>query len=320
MPAKDVVRLEAILMKYSLRCFPDRIDHISHCLEVCATWLREQNGHVPAVSDAVALASLPLDDQAISELEILLAIPLETLGLHVLELENYSDLLECLPWTNRRNVARTIVEVVVNAGEMLEDLGRIEYLFNIIAPLLHDVESRQRDGNPDISRTADLFGSLDVNATVSARADDDLATSNPPAVREDQELVSKLLHLLGNNDTDISFEILSIAKKHLALGGKHRMSYTVPALVYASFRLLSRIQSLEFPPDLHTDDTTVADEAQGEQGRHSPDIPVVNELGCDVAEEGKEEEKSGISTNVRNEAGFSCRHEMTRPALSMHVK
>ena len=42
----------------------------------------------------------PLDEAAIDDLERLLSIPLDSLVLKVLELENYSDLLIFLPWDN----------------------------------------------------------------------------------------------------------------------------------------------------------------------------------------------------------------------------
>jgi hypothetical protein len=65
--------------------------------------------------------------------------------------------------------------------------------------------------------------------------------------REEQTLVAKLVHVLEHEDTDVTYQMLNVARKYLQPGGQERVSVTMPALVFASLKLLRRVQQLEFP-------------------------------------------------------------------------
>ena len=67
----------------------------------------------------------PLDEAAIDELEKLLSVPLDSVVLKVLELEQYSDLLTVLPWDNRCQVAVVMLMVVQASGKGLMDVYHI---------------------------------------------------------------------------------------------------------------------------------------------------------------------------------------------------
>ena len=219
--AKEVIRLESSLLDFSLKCYPGRMDHINRCLGVCAACLRGQGTSNSALTTESGIPTpIPIDEVAIKELETLLSLPLETMGLNVLDLDKYSELLQFLPLDHRKRVALELLNVLDQSGETMSQLSEIEQLLSIVSPLIW----------------------IDTNA------------SNISNSSEEKESVSKLIHLLYNEDTDIHFEILNFVKKYLfsSGGGIQACSYTVSPLFYSSMKLLNRVQSLEFPTRVGT--------------------------------------------------------------------
>ncbi len=213
--AKEVVRLESSLLDFSLKCYPGRMDHINRCLGVCAACLRGQGASSGALTTESGMPTpIPIDEVAIKELETLLSLPLETMGLNILDLDQYSELLQFLPLDHRKRVALELLNVLYQSGEKMTELSEIEQLFAIVSPLIWN------DGN----------------------------TLSFPNASVEKESISKLIHLLHNDDTDIQFEILNFVKKYLfsSGGGIQACSYTVSPLFYSSMKLLRRVKNLEF--------------------------------------------------------------------------
>ena len=121
-----------------------------------------------------------------------------------------------------------------------------------------------------ISRTANLMGTLGIHADdhgddVFGRPDhmafahDDLGVyhhggmggggpdENTARFREEQSLVARLIHLLGHDDTDVAYQLLVSARRHVQHGGGGRARVAVPAVVFEALGLLRRVQALEFP-------------------------------------------------------------------------
>jgi len=267
MPPKEVVRLQTALLKFSLKVYPGEMGQISECLGVCARYLSgqdvgEQKGGSDAGGDGVkfdATVSSPrtLDDVAVEELEKLLSIPLDSLALRVLELEHYSNLLTFLPWDNRRQVAAVMLNAVLTSGTTLSDLGQIEEMFSIVAPLIQDKSTDSgSNGGADggFSRTADLMGALGVGSDPGSDIfDGSCADPNSSGFIEEQVLLGKLVHLLYCDDTDTAYEMLAVARRHLKEGGKKRVAYTLTPVVYSAFKLLETIKDAEFMAEKATD-------------------------------------------------------------------
>eukprot|EP00566_Odontella_aurita_P002104 CAMPEP_0113543468 /NCGR_PEP_ID=MMETSP0015_2-20120614/10174_1 /TAXON_ID=2838 /ORGANISM="Odontella" /LENGTH=1074 /DNA_ID=CAMNT_0000443629 /DNA_START=285 /DNA_END=3508 /DNA_ORIENTATION=- /assembly_acc=CAM_ASM_000160 len=305
MPPKEVIRLETALLNFSLRCYPGRMDHISRCLGVCAASLRGGGDGDGSVEGDVEGRVIPprrkLDDAAVDELEKLLSIPLDSLALKVLELEHYSDLLTFLPWDNRRQVAVVMLKAVETSGQPLTDIGQIEELFSIITPLIHDEGAEGSGvssdvaslggGDGGVNRTADLMGALGVSkqsSTLSSAGGTSFSendpASNPAAAAaflEEQVLVAKLVHLLDHDDTDVLFEMLGVAYRHLRGGGKRRAAHTLPPVAFSALRLLDRVRGAEFPPRSGGDAIGVPTEV---------DVPRAEDEGVVDKEEGGDAE------------------------------
>jgi len=228
--AREVIRLESSLLDFSLKCYPGRLDHVNKCLGVCASGLRAV-APTPGTGVVAAEAGRPmpiqLDGIAVTELEKLLSLPLESLALRVLELDHYSDLLTFLPTTNRKLVAVGMLKAVESSGATPIDLNQIEQLFSIIKPLLQE------------ERTDLGMGLTSYNPSENL-------TNNANLIQH-QTLIAKLLHSLYHEDTDFHYEMLCVARKHLPLNDSTRSSYTAPPLIYAALKLLNRIRSIEFP-------------------------------------------------------------------------
>ncbi|KAL7513538.1 hypothetical protein ACHAXN_012011 [Cyclotella atomus] len=268
-PPKDVIRLQGALLSYTLKIAPGNIDHISRCIGLCALELNALQEQKKAsmmgqgiVVGGVTRSSMELDmeEVAITELEKLLSVPLDQVALRVLNMPEFSSLLAFLPWQNRRKVALSMLKAVISGGEeaKVRDIGEEEQLFAIIAPLLRDEgvpppgmydNNMMEQGGSLISRTANLMGTLGISS--SPMPNDPFAggAKNPGMAqfREEQSLVAKLVHVLEHEDTDLTYQMLNVARKYLQPGGPERVSVTMPALVFASLKLLRRVQQLEFP-------------------------------------------------------------------------
>lgn len=244
MPPKEVIRLQTALLNFSLKVYPGKMGQISECLGVCARYLSGQDvgekkdggdatGGGGVKFDAAVSSPRKLDDVAVEELEKLLSIPLDSLALRVLELEHYSDLLTFLPWDNRRQVAVVMLNAVLTSGKSLIDLGQIEEMFSIVAPLIQGESTGGSasggDADGGVSRTADLMGALGVG---SGPGSDSFDGSGADPISngfvEEQILLGKLVHLLSSDDTDTAHEMLTVARRHLKQGGKsgwHSLSH-----------------------------------------------------------------------------------------------
>jgi hypothetical protein len=259
--AKEVIRLESSLLDFSLKCYPGRMDHLNKCLGACASCLRGEGTSLGALAaESGAVRSIPMDEVAVKELEKLLSLPLETMGLNILYLDQYSELLTFLPLDHRKRVGVELLNVLYLSGEKMTELAEIEQLFTIISPL---ILGNNNTGNPS------------------------------PQDQEEKESISKLIHLLYNEDTDVHFEILNFVKKYLfsSAGGLKTSSYTVSPLFYSAMKLMGRVQGLEFPKPV--EDAQVVedvDEMQKEEENIEDDGEQDTKVDDKEVEDNKEEE------------------------------
>lgn len=152
-PPKDVVRLQGCLLNYALKIAPDNRDFIQRSIGTCAKALGtlQEQKRASMMGQGIVLGggtqkSMQIDmcNVATTELEKLLSIPLDSMGLKVLDMPDFSALLAFLPWENRRKVAVSMVKSVISGGEggdeskKVKSVHELEQLFEILAPLLRD--------------------------------------------------------------------------------------------------------------------------------------------------------------------------------------
>lgn len=312
--AKEVIRLQTALLSFSMKCYQGNLEQITLCLDNCVVALQQARANQALMQESQgdnfdnnAPRILPqLDQVATQELEKLLSIPLDELGLGVLSLDHYADLIGFLPWPNRRQLALSMLEAICKAGTSPESVKEIEELFAVIAPVLrdeHDLPPGHQNmamGSLSMERTTNLMAGLDVSMQPGyGRADSAIPSQDDHLYRKDAALVSKLIHLLSHKHTDVHFEMLSVARRHLHAGKIERTATAYSALVFAGLKLARRILledigehtvidgetdlQAAFPP--HDAATVVGSETKPEEGDTAMND---SELGADEAHEEKE--------------------------------
>jgi hypothetical protein len=246
--AKEVIRLQTALLAFSKKCYQGNREQVVMCLNHCVVALQQASANQALMQDyqdnnmpQQAPPRVPLDEVATKELEKLLSFPLDDLGLGVLTLEHYSELIAFLPWANRRQVALTMLEAISNKGTPPESIKELEELFTVIAPVLRNEQdaaptSPQTPGAVD--RTANLMAGLGVAPTSQQPGFQNQMSSSQESP-EDAAVVSKLIHLLNHQDTDVVYEMLTVARNHLSSGRANTSAFI--ALVFASLKLAKRI-------------------------------------------------------------------------------
>ena len=293
--AKEVIRLQTALLSFSMKCYRGNLEQITLCLDNCVVALQQARANQALMQEARnqymdpnAPRVLPqLEEVATRELEKLLSIPLDELALGVLTLDHYADLISFLPWTNRRQVALTMLEAVSKAGKSPASMKEIEELLSVIAPVLRDEHETSRgqnimsqQQNQAMQRTTDLMAGLGVSYQPSfGQGNTGMPFQDDPQSRKDAALVSKLIHLLDHQDTDIHFAMLQVARSHFNGDRIQRTESPFTALVFASLKLAKRIvkeAAAEIPTasgaDAPNQPTTKNDDSgvlEGDQGAES---------------------------------------------------
>jgi hypothetical protein len=267
--AKEVIRLQTALLEYSMKCYKGNLEQITLCLKNCVLALQQERDNAaymmppPQQQQHQQQYGQPqqpppppptaLEPVATKELEKLLSIPLEELALGVLTLDHYSDLIAFLPWNNRRELALNMLESVIGSGKPPESVKEIEELFSVIAPVLrgeHD-ELAPSSTFAEVDRTTNLMAGLGVSTgqqqhqsyAPQPQQGFNGGGIDPIRYQQDSVLVSKFIGMLDNADTDVLFEMLSIARKHISVGhnAAQRSSFAHSALVFESLKLARRV-------------------------------------------------------------------------------
>ena len=318
-PPRDVIRLQGCLLNYALKISPGNIDLISRCIGMCAGALgalKEQKkasmmGQGIVVGGGTKKSSeIDMEAVATGALENLLSVPLEQLALKVLDLPDFSTLMSFLPWENRKVVALSMIKSVVAGGDgaKVKDIAQLEQLLEILAPLLRDkgangpaaYEPTVDDGGSLISRTANLMGTLGISPSgetdmfeggiqkTESFGGDSLKANQ---FQEEQTLVAKLVHVLDHEDTDVAYQMLNVARKHITPGGPKRAGMTLPPVIFAALILLRRVQALEFPPPIasktekESKETSEPDAKDAEAAEESTDALTSEDKGDASAED-----------------------------------
>jgi len=98
------------------------------------------------------------------------------------------------------------------------------------------------DQNTAITSVESVSTVLSYVATLVRDESDkpDAASIDMDDFTDEQHLVASTVHLLENSDPEISFRMYFTARKAFGIGGKDRIIYTLPPLVFSVLRLVSR--------------------------------------------------------------------------------
>jgi vacuolar protein sorting-associated protein 35 len=216
MTLTETLKLQTVLIKFALDCYPDRLDYVAHCLTACGA-LIEKTDWVETVANE-STTDGKSDNPTTEQVEALLSAPLEHLALRVLEMPAYAKLMSFLPWGNWKDLSAALLKSVVKANKPLSDATQVGQLFGAITPVLKD-----REG------------------TVAATDEDGRELPPEAGFREEQQLVARIVHLMAHDDTDELLRIYVAARTNFTNGGSQRMQYTLPPLVFAALSLSRRV-------------------------------------------------------------------------------
>ena len=159
-----------------------------------------------------------LDAEALKLIVKLLSFPLETMSLAILTMNNYPKLMGYLQFSSRKQVAFKIVEAVVTSKKALDSVDTVEQLLHFITPLLAE-------------------GS-------------DTEPGEAYEFEDEQQNVSKLVHLVSASSPDVFLAILDKFNQAFSKGGESRIKYTYPSLLFAYLKFLRMLDSANLEMDL----------------------------------------------------------------------
>ena len=152
----------------------------------------------------------------------LLTIPLESLSIAVLNMNHYPTLMQYMKFSNKRTVSLKIVNAVLKDNIFLRSYKTIDQLIEFINPLLQDdKDSKEKE--------------------------------DPYEFDEGQNAVSRMMHLIYNENHDMWYSLLLKFKKIFMKGGQERMKFTLPALIFSFFKLSMAIETGTSGPLDHHD-------------------------------------------------------------------
>lgn len=224
MPLVESLKLQTSLLDFALKCYPTRMDYVSHCLETCAGIIDKTDFSQQKTSTT---EEDRVTDDVTLQIESLLQAPLDSLALRVLEIPPYSKLMSYLPWGNWKEVAVTLVNVVTLRNTILDNVEQVEQLFNAVRPLLQDPDG--------------FIPKLDSNEV-----------ELPPSQKfiDEQLLLAKCVHLMYVEDTDLLLRIFVTVRKYFQDGGINRIKYTMPALVINALKLAQQVKKREMQVEI----------------------------------------------------------------------
>lgn len=196
MELKKFLDLEVAFLKFSLRCYPKNSEYVNQILKTCVM-----------ICDKQLIKEFPDDCQ--NNIVKFLTMPLETMSLTILQMNEYPNLMKYLPFSKRRLVAGKICQAVVNLRNILSDVALTEQLIKFINPLLV--------------------------------TEKDYVEVESFEFEEEQISVSKLVHLIHGENIQITLQLMSLFKKKFLEGEAKRMKYTLPSYIFALFKVIRHI-------------------------------------------------------------------------------
>lgn len=123
------------------------------------------------------------------------------MSLTILQMSEYPNLMQYLPFAKKRYVASKICQAVVSLKSILNDKNIVIELIKFINPLLCNEK--------------------------------DYVEIEQSEFEEEQQSVAKLVHLVQNDNPSQSLEILMLFQKKFLDGEIKRMKYTIPSLIFS---------------------------------------------------------------------------------------
>ena len=187
-------------LKFSLRCYPTNSENVNQILKACALICQKQ-------------INKDFDEESQKNIVKFLTMPLDTMSLTILQMNEYPNLMQYLPFMKRRYVASKICQAVVNLKCVLNDKNVVIELIKFINPL--------------------LLNEKDYVEIEQNEFDDE------------QENVAKLVHLVNGKTLFQTLEILKLFQMKFLEGQMRRMKFTLPSLIFVYLKIIRHFKDYE---------------------------------------------------------------------------
>ncbi|XP_047972631.1 vacuolar protein sorting-associated protein 35A-like [Salvia hispanica] len=153
------------------------------------------------------------DSKATKQIVALLSAPLEKYKDidTALKLSNYPLIMECLSDGTHKEMANVIVQNIMKNKTCISTAEKVDALFELIKGLIRDLDGDTHD-----------------------ELDEDFI--------EEQNSVARLIQMLHNDDPEEMLKVIQTVRKHILTGGRKRLPYTVPPLIFSSLQLVRRLE------------------------------------------------------------------------------
>uniref|UniRef100_A0A914DM28 Vacuolar protein sorting-associated protein 35 n=1 Tax=Acrobeloides nanus TaxID=290746 RepID=A0A914DM28_9BILA len=201
MPPEDIIAIQTALINLAVKCYPDRTDFANTVFESTNN-----------IFQTIKIEKIPFNNNVGRELLKLLRIPVDHYNdvIKLLELSEYAPVLSALGYRGRTQAASYIVQNMLDNDTAITDENHVEKVFKIIDALLID----QPDQPQELESSEDF--------------------------QEEQNLVARLVNLVYNENLDQHFRLLNKIRKSFGNGGKLRLRYTLPPVIFSAYKLLLR--------------------------------------------------------------------------------
>lgn len=206
MPCEHAVSMQAALINLAMKCYIDRTDYVDKVLEATVEMLGQRS------IDVVKTGS-PLCKEVTKLLESILNAYNNIIT--VIELKYFAPVYEHLDFEARKQLALQLILNALENETIITSSEQADSLLMLVSPLVRD-QADQPKGEVD---------ELDF--------------------AEEQTAMGRFIHLLSSDDLDQQFLILNMARKHFGEGGNARLPYTLPPIVFASFKLATKFKDMK---------------------------------------------------------------------------
>ncbi|XP_017476931.1 PREDICTED: vacuolar protein sorting-associated protein 35 isoform X1 [Rhagoletis zephyria] len=217
MPLEDTISLQIALLSLAQKVYPDRVDYVDKVL-----------GTTTQILESLEMNNISHFLSVNQELSRLLRICIDFYNnaLTVIQLKNFTPLLDKFDYVSRKSVALYLVMNVLEFETLIPTAEQTEHVLTIITPLIKDEEVPiGPDGKP-------------VPQPVNGNNVD------PEEFAEEQGIVARFIHYIKSDEPDMQYKILQSARKHLGAGGPQRIKHVLPPLIFSAYQLAYKYKAI----------------------------------------------------------------------------
>jgi len=190
-------------MQFTISLYPDKVHYVDSIL----------NKTEELVGKFVARTGQnKLQGAGAERVVELLAAPVKTLKLEILDMKHYTALMCYLDYQTRKQVALRMTDTFVQGEIAISSVDHVISLFDICKSLIED--------EPDM-----------------------VPVSDEAQFAEEQRCVCKLVYQIGNISVDDQFKILTQMRTIFGKGGNRRLAYTLQPVFHQGLKMIEKIDS-----------------------------------------------------------------------------